>query len=137
MSVGLCLITHDRIGESLLDTAASMLGGRPLPTKVVPVTSACGPERVEELLRRARQAVSELDEGDGVIVLTDMFGSTPSNIAASLGGDERRVVVIAGLNLPMLVRLMNYPGLSLEQLAAKALSGGQEGIFRCDGDAGS
>jgi mannose PTS system EIIA component len=128
MSVGLCLISHNRIGEALLDTATSMLGGRPLPVAVIPVTSVCDPDKV---LAQARDAVRSIDQGDGVIVLTDMYGSTPSNIATALKRDDEHVVVIAGLNLPMLVRLMNYPGLNIAQLSEKALSGGQEGIFRC------
>lgn len=128
MSVGLCLISHNRIGEAMLDTATSMLGGRPLPVTVIPVTSACDPD---EVLAQAREAIRALDQGDGVIVLTDMFGSTPSNIATALKRDNEQVVVIAGVNLPMLVRLMNYPALNIAQLADKALSGGQEGIFRC------
>ena len=129
MSVGLCLITHDRLGETLLETAVSMLGGRPLPAGTVSVGSAADPEQV---LAQAREKVRALDHGDGVIVLTDMFGATPSNVAAALRGDGGRIVVIAGVNLPMLVRLLNYPGLTLTQLADKAVSGGREGIFRCD-----
>lgn len=131
MSVGLCLISHNRIGEALLDTATSMLGGRPLPVAVIPVTSVCDPEKV---LAQASAAVKDMDQGEGVIVLTDMYGSTPSNIATALKRENERVVVIAGANLPMLVRLMNYPGLDLGQLAEKALSGGQEGIFLCGDD---
>ena len=131
MSVGLCLITHDRIGETLLETAASMLGGHSLPAVAIAVTSACDPGRAEGILSQARAAVRALDDGDGVIVLTDMYGSTPANIAAALADDD--VIVIAGVNLPMLVRLLNYPGLGISQLADKAVSGGQEGIFRCGG----
>lgn len=128
MSVGLCLISHNRIGEALLDTAVSMLGGQPLPAAVIAVTPASDPAQV---LERARAAVRELDQGDGVIVLTDMFGSTPSNIATALKRDNEHVTVIAGVNLPMLVRLMNYPRLGMAQLKDKALSGGREGIFSC------
>jgi PTS system ascorbate-specific IIA component len=128
MTVGLCLISHDRIGEALLDTAVSMLGGQPLPAAVIAVTSASDPAQV---LAQAREAVRALDQGDGVIVLTDMFGSTPSNIATALKRDNERVTVIAGVNLPMLVRLMNYPRLGIAQLKDKALSGGREGIFSC------
>ena len=131
MSVGLCLISHNRIGEALLDTATSMLGGRPLPVAVIAVTSVCDPEKA---LEQASAAVKDLDQGEGVIVLTDMFGSTPSNIATALKRDNESVVVITGVNLPMLVRLMNYPGLDLGQLTEKALSGGQEGVFLCGAD---
>ena len=128
MSVGLCLISHNRIGEALLEAALSMLGGQPLPAAVIAVTPASDPAQV---LERARAAVRELDQGDGVIVLTDMFGSTPSNIATALKRDNEHVTVIAGVNLPMLVRLMNYPRLGMVQLKDKALSGGREGIFSC------
>lgn len=128
MSVGLCLISHNRIGEALLDTAVSMLGGQPLPAAVIAVAPASDPAQI---LEEARAAVRELDQGDGVIVLTDMFGSTPSNIATALKRDNERVTVIAGVNLPMLVRLMNYPRLGMAQLKDKALSGGREGIFSC------
>ncbi len=131
MRVGLCLISHNRIGESLLETATSMLGGRPLPVSVISVTSGCDPDKV---LVQARDAVRSIDQGDGVIVLTDMYGSTPSNIATALIRDNEHIIVISGMNLPMLVRLMNYPALNITQLAAKALSGGQEGIFRCGAD---
>jgi len=60
-----------------------------------------------------------------------MYGSTPSNIATRLCDHNDKVVVIAGINLPMLVRLLNYPNLNLDQLADKALSGGQDGILLC------
>ncbi|MDR2877745.1 MAG: PTS fructose transporter subunit IIA [Chromatiales bacterium] len=134
MSVGLCLVTHDHIGSTILAAAVSMLGRCPLPVTAIPVISACDPADAEALLCQALQAVRDLDEGDGVIVLTDMFGSTPSNIAAALSGQGIEVAVVAGLNLPMLVRLLNYPGLELAQLAEKAVSGGVEGIFRCCGN---
>jgi mannose PTS system EIIA component len=128
MSVGVCLISHNRIGEALLETAVSMLGGQPLPATVIAVTPASDPARI---LAQAQEAVRALDQGDGVIVLTDMFGSTPSNIATALKRENERVTVIAGVNLPMLIRLMNYPRLNIAQLKDKALSGGREGIFSC------
>lgn len=131
MKVGLCLISHNRIGESMLETATSMLGGRPLPVSVIPVTSVCDPDKV---LAQARDAVRSINQGGGVIVLTDMYGSTPSNIATELMRNDENIIVISGMNLPMLVRLMNYPALNITQLAEKALSGGQEGIFRCGKD---
>jgi len=127
MTVGLLIITHDRIGQHLLATATRMLGICPLATRTLKVTSDCDPD---ETLERARSLSSELHQGDGVLVLTDMYGSTPSNIAGRLldGGDMR---VVAGVNLPMLVRILNYPRLSLEELAQKALSGGRDGVLLC------
>ncbi|CAK0770012.1 hypothetical protein CCP3SC15_4060003 [Gammaproteobacteria bacterium] len=70
-----------------------------------------------------------LDQGDGVLVLTDMYGSTPSNIACRL--DSEKVRIVAGVNLPMLIRVLNYSYLSLEDLTNKAISGGRDGIIHC------
>ncbi|HEY4731710.1 MAG TPA: PTS sugar transporter subunit IIA [Gammaproteobacteria bacterium] len=132
MKVGLLIITHNRIGDTLLETAVNMLGGVcPIPFEIIPVTTGCNPD---QLLQLAKSRLESLDQGRGVIVLTDIYGSTPSNIATRLCGHNDRVVVIAGINLPMLIRLLNYPNLNLTQLADKALSGGQEGILlSCDG----
>jgi PTS system ascorbate-specific IIA component len=80
------------------------------------------------LLQRAKKALAALDTGDGVLVLTDLFGSTPSNIAARLL-DSSRTRVVTGINLPMLIRVLNYPQLDLASLAAKAVSGGLDGVF--------
>ena len=124
MSVGVLIITHSNIGTSLYDAVISVIGKSPLPTRVLPVSLDCDPE---SMINRARGLVDELDEGQGVLVLTDMYGSTPSNIACRLANG--RVNVVAGINLPMLVRVMNYPELDLPQLAQKAVSGGHEGVI--------
>jgi PTS system ascorbate-specific IIA component len=69
-----------------------------------------------------------LNEGQGVLILTDLFGSTPCNIACKLMHDYR-VRVVCGANLPMLIKIMNYPSADLETLANKAIAGGVQGIF--------
>jgi PTS system ascorbate-specific IIA component len=125
MTIGLLIITHNNIGTDLVDTATAMLGVCPLATEILPVSQKSDPEAV---LKKARLLLAELDQGNGVLVLTDMYGSTPSNIAHSLL-DGARARVIAGVNLPMLVRVLNYPRLSLDELAEKALSGGRDGIM--------
>jgi len=124
------MITHDAIGSALVDTASGMLEMCPMALELVSVSPGCKPE---ELNDRALAAVRRLDDGAGVLVLTDMYGSTPSNVANRLVG-EADVVVVAGLNLPMLIRVFNYPGLTLCELAEKAVSGGQNGVFVCEGD---
>jgi len=124
MSVALLLITHDTIGSSLLETATNMLGICPIATENLPVTQHCKPE---QLLVRAKRLCYEIDQGNGILIMTDMYGSTPSNIACKLAGTN--VKIITGLNLPMLVRIMNYPDLSLDKLTHKAVSGGQTGII--------
>jgi PTS system mannose-specific IIA component len=127
MSVGVLIITHNDIGRVLLDTATSMLGTSPLECIVISLTPSADPDT---LMRKAREDVARLNKGDGVLVLTDMYGSTPSNIAVSLCS-SKDIMVVAGINLPMLIRVMNYPQLSLAQLANKAITGGNDGIFPC------
>ncbi|MEO5573481.1 MAG: PTS fructose transporter subunit IIA [Gammaproteobacteria bacterium] len=127
MTIGLLIVTHNNIGTNLVDTATAMLGVCPLATEVLSVPQNCDPEM---LLRKAQQLVTTLDQGNGVLVLTDIYGSTPSNIAHSVRR-EGIVEVISGINLPMLVRILNYPRLSLTELTAKAVSGGKDGILCC------
>lgn len=127
MSVSLLLITHGNIGRDLADTARSMLGADPLPIAQLSVPLSANPDQLYE---EARKLCTVLDRGDGVLVITDMFGSTPSNIACRLN-QLPHVRILAGLNLPMLIRVMNYPSLDLETLSKKALSGGHEGVLDC------
>ncbi len=124
MSVGLLVITHDQIGRALFDTATAMIGSSPLPARTLAVSLNSVPEQITE---EARELVEELNHGSGVLILTDMFGSTPSNIAASLL-NHPQLMVVTGINLPMLVRVLNYPHLELAELAQKATSGGHDGI---------
>jgi PTS system ascorbate-specific IIA component len=127
MSIGLLLITHNDIGSSLLETATKMLGFCPLQTETIAVTHEAD---LDLLRRQARNMALQLDRGDGVLILTDMFGATPSNIARDLqspGGTQ----VLAGVNLPMLIRVLNYAGLNLKEVVEKALSGGRAGVMAC------
>jgi PTS system ascorbate-specific IIA component len=127
MTIGLLLIPHNRMGDVLLDIATHMLGFCPLATRALAVLPNSDPDI---LLEEARQQVKELDQDQGVLVLTDIYGSTPSNIAKRLM-EGNHVKVVAGVNLPMLVRVLNYPRLSLLELADKALTGGRDGIVAC------
>ena len=122
--VGLLIITHNNVGGAVFDAATSVLGSCPMPFEILPISQNCDPE---ERFQKAQNYIENLNQSDGVLVITDMYGSTPSNIATKLVSDK--VTVIAGLNLPMLVRVMNYPNLSLDKLANKAVSGGQTGVI--------
>ena len=124
MSVGLLIVTHGDIGRSLLDTAVVVMGSCPLRTELLGIPMASDPD---QQLERAKQYLQQLEQGDGVLILTDLYGSTPSNIACKLCNDKNTVVT--GLNLPMLIRVLNYPNLELHELAAKAVGGGREGII--------
>ena len=129
MSVGLLLITHDELGHQMLSIAAGILGHTPLRVETLGVARDSDPDHVAG---EAGRLCSKLDEGDGVLVLTDLFGSTPSNIATRLL-EQHRVVVLAGVNVPMLVRIFNYPSLPLEELGNKASSGARDGVILASG----
>ncbi|MDX2505710.1 MAG: PTS fructose transporter subunit IIA [Gammaproteobacteria bacterium] len=131
MAVALLLITHDSIGSSLFATAVNMLGVSPIASKNLVVTQHMD---IEQGLILASQMCNELDEGDGVLVVTDIYGSTPSNIAAKLieAVPDRQKIIVTGVNLPMLVRIMNYAYLNLPDLADKACSSASDSIFIID-----
>jgi len=128
VNVGILLITHGDIGTVLLQSATDVLGVCPLSTTTISATQGCDPER---MLASAKQASQEMDCGDGVLVLTDLYGSTPSNIACRLC-ELHDVRVVSGLNLPMLIRVLNYPDLDLDDLMHKAVTGGRDGVLICN-----
>ena len=121
---GLLLITHGRLGEDMLDAAKKILTDFPLATASIAVNSNSDPD---QLLETANRLCDDLDNGDGVLILTDLYGSTPSNIANRLI-DAHNASVISGANLPMLLRILNYPEMSLEALCDKAANGARDGI---------
>lgn len=125
MTVYVLLITHENIGAALLNAVAKTYGRLPLPAEAIAITHQTNPE---ELLPQLESHLHELHNHEGILILTDLFGSTPSNIASKLCCIER-VRVVAGLNLPMLMRVMNYPTCNLHELANKALSGGHDGVL--------
>jgi len=127
MSVGVLLVMHGKLGHLLLETMTDMLGPLPMATDVLEVRRV---QATEVLLRQGVRMIERLDRGDGVLLLTDAYGSTPANIANKLAVDSPTLVV-AGVNLPMLVRVFNYPALSLEAIARAAVEGGQKGITLC------
>ena len=127
MTVGILLVSHNQIGTELLNTSRQMLASSPLPTKVISIGIYDNPDTIK---RQFDEVIKSLDQGNGILVLTDMFGSTPSNIACAVS-DRDDIRIISGLNLPMLIRVLNYPNLKLEDLEQKALTGGREGIARC------
>jgi len=126
MSVGVLIISHDGIGPALLGTATLMLNDCPLQTKLLTVSRDCDPDQLTE---DAVEQIEALDAGEGVLVLTDLYGSTPCNIARKLSS-QKHVHVVSGLNLSMLIRVFNYPKLTLEELSEKAVSGGKDGISK-------
>jgi len=124
--IGILLVSHGAFGESLIHCASHVLGKRPLYVRQLGVTVHDDPE---EILPVAEDLIRFLDQGQGVLVMTDIYGATPSNIAAKIL-KPGRVEGIAGVNLPMLIRALTYRDEPLEAVVAKALSGGSEGVMR-------
>lgn len=124
--IGILIVSHGAFGESLIQCASHVLGKQPMNVRQVGVTIRDDPETVIPL---ARNLVRQVDTGAGVLVLTDMLGATPSNIATRLL-EPGRVEGISGANLPMLIRALTYREEPLETVIAKAASGGRDGVVR-------
>jgi PTS system ascorbate-specific IIA component len=122
--IGILIVSHGAFGEALIHCASHVLGKRPLRVRQVGITVHDDPDAI---LPQAQALVRELDEGKGVLVLTDMMGATPANIATRLMVPGK-VAVVSGVNLPMLVRALTYRDAPLETVIAKAVSGGREGV---------
>jgi PTS system ascorbate-specific IIA component len=127
MSVSIILITHEDIGNAMLHIAERTYGKLPLPVTPVGVSYNTDPETLRPKLG---QFIQRADSGEGVLLLTDMFGATPCNLAKNLE-QFGRIKVVSGLNLPMLIKVLNYPQLNLTQLAEKAIDGGRNGVMAC------
>jgi mannose PTS system EIIA component len=124
--IGLFLITHGTLGESLIQCACHVLNKR--PPQVVQL-GVSGQDDPLDLLPTARQMVAWADGGRGVLVLTDIYGATPSNIATKLL-QPGRVEGIAGVNLPMLLRVLTYREKDMNTLLQRAISGGCDGVLQ-------
>ncbi|CAG0985868.1 PTS system, ascorbate-specific IIA component [Methylophilaceae bacterium] len=123
--IGILIIAHGTLGESLIHCASHVMGTRPPLLKQLNVGTHDDPMA---LLPQAQQLIEELDQGDGVLILSDIYGATPCNVVTKLlvAG---RIEGVAGVNLPMLVRTLTYRNGDLRTLIGKALSGGREGVI--------
>ena len=128
--IGVLIVAHDTLGDSLVEAVTHVLGARPPQFEVMSVAATDDPLL---LLPAARAAVERLDTGDGVAVFSDIFGATPSNLAGKLV-KAGHVELIAGVNLPMLVRAFTYRTRGMDTLIKKAISGGCEGVLHVEVD---
>lgn len=127
--IGILIVSHGAFGESLIHSASHVLGKRPLYLRQVGITVHDDPDAI---LPMAKDLIRFLDQGQGVLVLSDIYGATPSNIAGRLL-EPGRVEGIAGVNLPMLIRALTYREEShLLDVLEKALSGAVEGVVRME-----
>ena len=122
--VGILLITHNGLGDSLIDCIRHVMGSVPPHVKALSVLASDDPILKEE---QARGLVAQLDEGQGVLVLSDVYGATPCNIAQRLCVPGR-VEGVAGVSLPMLMRVACYSNKPLDEQVQRALDGGKECI---------
>lgn len=122
--IGILLITHGCFGEALVQNACHVLNRRPPLLNQLGVSSQDDPL---DLIPLARQILASVDDGDGVLVLTDIFGASPSNLAQKLV-EPGRVEALAGVNLPMLLRALTYRDKDLPTLLTRARDGGRDGI---------
>ena len=122
--VGVVLVTHPHLGEEFI-RSAEMICGKMLRILTVNIDTR---KEVEELRRGIAEAIKKVDEGDGVLILTDMFGGTPSNMSLAFL-QEDRVEVLTGLNLPMMIKLSNCrEERRLKELARMIKEAGQKNI---------
>ena len=129
MSVGILIVSHEGVGSPLLVAARRLVGALPLAVEAFDVPWDAD---ADEVLPGASAALRKVDGGDGVLMRVDLYGASPSRLAADLarlGTPARRV---SGASLPMLLRVQNYPELGLDELALTAAGGGRNGVVLDD-----
>jgi len=126
--VGILLMTHAPLGQAFVAAVAHVFRGPTEHFEAIDVTADQDPTEVHDL---AEQAIARLDQGEGVLVITDIKGGTPANCCNTLA-DAGRVEVIAGISLPMLLRAITYRRDSLDVVVEMALAGAQSGAVRVD-----
>ena len=128
--IGVLIVTHGEIGTSLLDSASQILGARPQQVATLSVWRQDDPD---DLVLRARELMEQIDAGQGVLILTDLFGATPGNVVSKLLEDGR-VEGVSGVSLPMLLRVVTSRNGSVAAAVQRALSGGSEGLVHMNTD---
>jgi len=128
--IGVLVVTHGSIGEALVTSASQILGNMPPQVATLSVWRQDDPD---DLVLRARELIDTLDAGDGVLVLTDIFGATPGNVVSRLLQDGR-IEGVSGASLPMLLRVLTRRNGSLADAVKRAVSGGADGVVHMNSD---
>jgi len=126
--IGILLLTHAPLGRAFIEAASHVFRSPPANIEAIDVLADQDPEEVRKL---AMDAMARIDTGEGVLVITDVMGGTPSNCTLPLC-QPGQVEVIAGISLPMLLRAITYRHNSLDIAVEMALAGGQSGACRVD-----
>lgn len=124
--IGILLVTHGSFGESLIQNVCHVLNKRPPLIAQLGVAAQDDPL---DILPLARLLLREVDGGEGVLVMTDVFGATPANLALKLL-EPGRVEGVSGLSLPMLLRALTYREKGMETMLQKAISGAHDGVVK-------
>ena len=124
--VGILLITHDNLGETLLDIANNILGKK---TRSIATLNVEHSMEIDFVVEKALIAIEQIENGEGVIILTDIIGATPFNIVRRLI-TPNKIESVSGLNLPMLLRAITYQKSELSDLLKKAEQGGKDGVLK-------
>jgi PTS system ascorbate-specific IIA component len=122
--IGILIIAHGNLGESLIHCITHVLGKTPPQLMYFAVGTDDDPA---DLLPQAQQLVRQLDTGEGVLILSDIYGASPCNLVTKLLSPNQ-IVGVAGVNLPMLVRVLNYRDKPIKVCIEKAISGGRDGV---------
>ena len=125
MGVGILIVSHPGLGAPLLAVAGRLLGALPLATEAF---EADWGGDADSLLPAASAALRKVDGGEGVLMLVDLYGATPSRLAAKLAHLGTPCRRISGLSLPMLLRVQNYPEQDLDELCRTAAAGARNGV---------
>ena len=123
--IGILIISHENLGDSLVKCATHIIGEK---LQQVMFLSVFAHDNPDNIVVNARKLVSQIDIGDGVLVLSDIYGATPCNIACQLI-KPGKVECLTGVNLPMLIRALTYRSEPLKVMVEKAASGGKSGIL--------
>jgi PTS system mannose-specific IIA component len=128
MTVGLLIVTHNHIGEELITTATSIHGDQSLAMHSISIPSSLEPAALGGYADEIRNAIVDFKSEHGVLILTDVYGATPHNLASYFATDLN-VEIVSGVNLPMLLRILNYSQQTLDQIAVTATEGANKGII--------
>jgi mannose PTS system EIIA component len=124
--IGIVVVTHGQLGDALIDTASIIFGER--PEAVVPVSIDLTQD-INKLRQKIQESIKQVNYNNGIIILTDMFGGTPSNLSYSFL-EEGRIEVISGVNLPVLIKSVNLrkKGTDLHEMAKTIEAYGKKSI---------
>jgi len=128
--IGIVIVTHSQLGDALIGAAEFILGSRPESLESVSIDLS---ENADKLREKIAQGIKKVKGEEGVIILTDMFGGTPSNLSYSFL-EEGRIEVLSGVNLPVLIQAANRrQKMELSKLAAELETFGKKSISLASG----